>query len=94
VTGVDYDGPMLASFLDGFKGNRSRWSAGVIAGKTACTSSFGNATAATRLQGFVDSANSGGTQQAVFSSICDGDLTGALTEVIDQFQSACETIIL
>jgi hypothetical protein len=42
----------------------------------------------------VDAANNGTTQQAVFGSICDGNLQGALTQVVDKFQNACQTIIL
>jgi len=87
---VDYHPADLIAFLDGLKGHRSRWAAGVIAGETACTSAFGDATAATRLKDFVTQAGT----QAVFSSICAGDLTTALSEVIAKFQAACGDIIL
>lgn len=82
------------TFLDGLKGHRSRWAAGVIAGQTDCTSSFGDAAEATRLKEFVQMTNANGTQQAVFSSICSGNLTTALNDVLNKFQSACGNIIL
>lgn len=88
--GVDFHPQDLIQFLDTFKGNRSRWATGVIAGQTACTSSFGDATAATRLQEFVQMSGT----QGVFSSICVGNLTSGLQQVIEKFQSACGGIIL
>ncbi len=81
-------------FFDGLKGNRTRWAAGVIAGDGDCSSSFGSATNAARLKQFVDMANSAGSTQAVFSSICDGDLTIGLTKALNAFQDACGQIIL
>jgi hypothetical protein len=81
-------------FFDTLKGHRSRWAAGVIAGETACSSTFGNATEATRLKQFVQLTNANGSQQAVFSSICAGNLTMALSDVLAKFQSACGGIIL
>ena len=81
-------------FFDTLKGHRSRWAAGVIAGETSCNSSFGNAAEASRLKQFVQMANASGTQQAVFSSICAGNLTMALTDVLAKFQAACGGIIL
>jgi hypothetical protein len=66
----------------------------VIAGDGNCTSSFGDAVDAVRLKEFVQQANSGGTTQAVFSSICSGDLTGALQTTLNTFQAACGQIIL
>lgn len=82
------------AFLDTLKGNRTRWAAGVIAGQGNCMSSFGNAADGVRLKQFVDAANANGTQQAVFSSICDGNLTNGLKAALDLFQSACGQIIL
>lgn len=82
------------TFLDGLKGHRSRWAAGVIAGQTSCTSSFGDAAEATRLKEFVQMTNADGLEQAVFSSICSGNLTEALNDVLNKFQSACGNIIL
>jgi len=89
---VDYQPADLITFLDTLKGHRTRWAAGVIAGPTDCSSSFGNAAKATRLQDFVMQANSTSTQ-ASFSSICDGNLTGALQKTLDTFQAACGVVI-
>ncbi len=66
----------------------------MIAGDGDCSSSFGNAVNAARLKEFVQQANSQGTTQAVFSSICAGDLTIGLKNALDTFQSACGGIIL
>ncbi|HEU0033245.1 MAG TPA: hypothetical protein VFQ53_21580 [Kofleriaceae bacterium] len=81
------------AFLDALKGNRTRWAAGVIAGDGDCSSSFGMADDATRLKEFVTLANANGTTQAVFSSICAGDLTIGLKSALDTFQAACGNII-
>jgi hypothetical protein len=81
-------------FLDGLKGNRTLWAAGVIAGDGACSSGFGDAADGVRLKEFVTLANGNGSTQAVFSSICDGDLTVGLKEALDTFQAACGAIIL
>ena len=85
----------LVSFLDQVKGNRTKWAAGVIAGPGPgqCTGSFGDAVEAKRLKTFVQLANARGSTQAVFSSICTGDLTGGLQTALDTFQAACEGII-
>lgn len=92
---IDFQPADLISFLDTLKGHRSRWAAGVIAGPTACSSpGFGDATEAKRLKDFVNMTNANGTQQAVFSSICTGNLTMALSDVLAKFQSACGGIIL
>ncbi len=90
---VDFQPAHLIQFLDTLKGNRSRWAAGVIAGPTDCMSNFGSAAKATRLQDFVTQANANGTVQASFSSICDGNLTGALQKTLDTFQTACGVVI-
>jgi hypothetical protein len=82
------------TFFDQLKGNRTRWAAGVIAGQGNCSSSFGKAADGVRLKQFVDLANGGGTTQAVFSSICEGNLTNGLKAALDTFQSACGSIIL
>ena len=82
------------AFLDSLKGHRSRWAAGVIAGESSCSSSFGDAVEASRLKQFVQMANADGSQQAVFSSICAGNLTSALNDVLNKFQAACGGIIL
>ena len=91
---LDYSPANAVQFFDTLKGHRSRWAAGVIAGETACSSSFGMATEATRLKQFVQLTNSNGSQQAVFSSICAGNLTMALSDVLAKFQAACGGIIL
>ncbi len=90
----DYHPIDMVNFLDAYKGHRTRWAAGVIAGETACNSSFGDAAEASRLKQFVQAANSTGAQQAVFSSICSGSLTTALQDVLAKFQNACGQIIL
>jgi hypothetical protein len=89
---VDYQPADLVAFLDTLKGHRTRWAAGVIAGETDCSSSFGMAAKATRLQDFVTQANTSSTQ-ASFSSICDGNLTAALQKTLDTFQAACGVVI-
>jgi hypothetical protein len=81
-------------FLDTLKGNRTRWAAGVIAGEGNCSSGFGDAADGKRLKDFVAGANSNGYNQAVFHSICDGDLTSGLKDALDKFQQACGSIIL
>lgn len=75
------------TFLDTLKGDRGRWATAVIAGPTDCTSSFGDAAAANRLQEFVSQTG----QNAVFSSICEGSLAPALQDALDTFTAACET---
>ncbi len=91
---IDYQPADLIQFLDTLKGNRSRWAAGVIAGETDCNSGFGAAAEAKRLKQFVQLTNANGSQQAVFSSICAGNLTMALSDVLSKFQAACGGIIL
>jgi hypothetical protein len=91
---VDFNPADAVQYFDTLKGHRSRWAAGVIAGETACSSTFGNATEATRLKQFVQLTNANGSQQAVFSSICAGNLSMALSDVLAKFQSACGGIIL
>ena len=85
----DWNPADQVAFLDTLKGDHSRWAAAVIAGDGDCSSSFGQAADATRLKQFVQLSG----QQAVFSSICDGDLTIGLTKALDKFQAACGTII-
>ncbi len=91
---LNFNPPDAIQFFDTLKGHRSRWAAGVIAGETSCNSSFGSAAEATRLKQFVQMTNANGSQQAVFSSICAGNLTVALTDVLAKFQAACGGIIL
>ncbi len=73
--------------LDAVKGDRGRWATAVIAGKTKCTSSFGDAAEAKRLGQFVAATG----KNAVFSSICDGDLSQALKDALDKFGEACKS---
>jgi len=75
-------------FLDNLTGSRGRWATAVIAGPSACTSSFGDASNAANLQDFVTQTG----DNAVFSSICDGDLTSALAEAVATFDAACRTL--
>ena len=82
------------AFFDGLKGNRTRWAAAVIAGDGNCSSSFGDAADGVRLKQFVTAANGNGSKQAVFSSICDGNLSKSLKDALDLFQAACGAIIL
>ncbi len=72
-------------FLDGLKGGRGRWAAAVIAGEADCSSVFGNALQANKLQEFVSRAG----DNAVFSSICSGDLASPLQSALDTFNAAC-----
>lgn len=74
-------------FFDQLKGDRGRWATAVIAGPTDCSSEFGDAAAATRLQEFVQLTGT----NAVFSSICEGNLSGALQDALDTFTAACES---
>ena len=78
-------------FLDQYTGNPTRWATAIIAGPGPgqCSSSFGSADEATRL---IDFKNQVGTN-AVFSSICDGDLSTGLMQATMLFQSACGDII-
>lgn len=94
ITGLapDWNPADQVQFLDTLKGDRSRWAAAVIAGETDCMSSLGSASEAKRLKEFVTDAN-GNSTQAVFSSICDGDLSIGLSKALDVFQDACGNII-
>jgi hypothetical protein len=74
-------------FFDELKGDRGRWATAVIAGPTDCESEFGTAAAAPRLQQFVQLAGA----NAVFSSICEGNLAPALEAALDTFTAACDS---
>lgn len=76
----------FTSTLDTIKGERGRWAAAVIAGPNNCSSDFGDALNARRLQQFVSETGTNG----VFSSICQGDLSGALADALETFDAACE----
>ncbi len=85
----DYMPPSATvNFLDELTGARGRWATAVIAGPTSCSSSFGDAKRAANLQDFVSQTG----ENAVFSSICDGDLTSALGEAVATFDAACRTL--
>jgi hypothetical protein len=75
-------------FLDGVKGGRDRWAAAVVAGPGpgSCESDFGAALEARRLAAFTGETG----PNAVFSSICDGDLSASLSAALDTFTAACE----
>ena len=74
--------------LDTVANGAGRWATAVIAGEKACTSSFGDAVEAKRLKDFVGLAGNNGT----FSSICEGDLSGAIEKALDKFDAACKTL--
>ena len=76
------------AFLDQYTGNRARWATAVIAGPgpSTCNSGFGNADYAQRLDEFVTMTG----DNAVFSSICEGNLTTGLADALAVFASACD----
>jgi hypothetical protein len=76
-----------AAMLDTAAKGPGRWATAVIAGEKSCTSSFGDAVEAKRLKDFVGLAGKNGT----FSSICAGDLSGALQKALDTFDAACKS---
>jgi hypothetical protein len=80
------------TFLDGYAGNATRWAAAIVAGPGpgSCSSGFGDAQEATRLIQFKGLVG----QNAIISSICDGDLSVSLMQASTLFQSACGGIIL
>ena len=75
--------------VDGVKGDRGRWAAAVVAGAGPgnCSSEFGSAREGVRLRQFTDGVG----ENAVFSSICEGDLSVALDEALRTFEAACRT---
>ncbi|MBL4637618.1 MAG: VWA domain-containing protein [Kofleriaceae bacterium] len=74
------------NFLDALTGERGRWATAVIAGPSSCESSFGTASAALNLQNFVTQTG----ENAVFSSICSGNLVAPLEEALAKFDAACQ----
>jgi len=76
----------FVSALDAVKGGRDRWAAAVMAGPQACKSSFGDAKEAVRLKEFVGKTG----DNAVFSSICSGDLITPLQNALNVFDAACK----
>jgi hypothetical protein len=77
------------AFLDDYTGARGRWAAAAIAGPgpDRCTSEFGDADYAERLDQFIDQTGTNG----VLTSICAGDLTTGLADAVALFETACET---
>jgi hypothetical protein len=77
------------SVYDTVKGDRGRWALAMIAGPGpgTCTSAFGDAIEGVRLRRFVDMAG----ENVTFSSICDGDLSGALMNALETFDAACQS---
>ena len=73
--------------LDSVKEERGRWATAVIAGPNDCSSPFGSAAEATRLKDFVSQTG----DNAIFSSICEGDLTIGLQQALDTFEEACNS---
>jgi hypothetical protein len=80
--------PGYAAFLDELTGGPGRWAVAVIAGPGPgqCSSDFGSAQEASRLAELVALAGDNG----VFGSICDGDLSLALSEALATFDAACQ----
>jgi hypothetical protein len=74
--------------LDTVANGAGRWATAVIAGDKQCSSAFGDAIEAKRLKDFVALAGKNGT----FASICDGDLTKALSKALDTFDAACRQL--
>jgi hypothetical protein len=73
--------------FDTAKKGHDRWATAAIAGPSACMSAFGSATEAVRLKELVMKSGS----QAVFSSICEGDLAKSLDDALHTFKAACES---
>lgn len=79
--------------LDTFKGDRSKWAVSIIAGPpggSECMSNFGTAAPGNRLKEFTDAVG----KNAVYSSICEGDLSGSLEDAVNTFNIACNDIVL
>ena len=75
--------------FDTVKMQRKGWATAVIAGDKdpLCTSSFGDANYAERLISFVEDTG----DNAVLSSICDGDLAKSFGKALDTFTGACDS---
>jgi hypothetical protein len=73
-------------FLNNLTGGPGRWAVAVIAGATDCESEFGGAEEAVRLKEFVALAG----DNAVLSSICEADLSVALEDALNTFDTACD----
>ncbi len=72
--------------FDNIKGGSGRWAAAIVAAQSDCMSTLGDATEATRLKQFAAAA---GDDSVAWSSICSGDLTGALQAALDKFDASC-----
>lgn len=83
--GLEPVADVIAS-LDAVKGDRGRWAAAVIAGRTSCMSAFGAAEESVRLQQFTTMAGT----NVVFGDICGGNLAPVLQDALDNFQAACD----
>lgn len=83
----------IASKLDTFKGDRSKWALSVIGWHPNDASCEGALHEQSRpaevLASIVDEAG----DNAIFSSICNEDLSGALTDAMNNFNFACESFI-
>ena len=79
----------IVAAIDGVKGDRGRWAVAAIAGPGpgSCSSAFGDAIEATRIRDF----NGIVGENAVFTSICEGDLAAALMTALDTFDAACQS---
>jgi len=74
--------------MDAIKGERGRWAAAIIAGRTDCTSpGFGQAVEGIRLKAVAAAS----PDNVVFGDICMGDLDASLQQALDTFQAACES---
>jgi len=76
------------AFLDDYAGGEGRWAVAAIAGPRQCSSVFGDADEAFRLKELVNQAGDTGR----FGSICDGDLSLALGQALETFDTACQNL--
>ena len=74
-------------FNDLYQG-KERWAAIVVAGPVDCSSGFGDAIAAVRMQRFIDMVGNNG----VFADICSGDLAQGLQEGLEKMMVACDEL--
>jgi hypothetical protein len=82
VVGLDH----YLGFLDNLKDVRGRWATVVIAGPNPVPDGC-EAYTASRLLDFVDQTG----DNAIFRSICTGNLASALSDALDTFEAACES---
>jgi hypothetical protein len=86
-TGMELPVDDFITAFDKIKGTHGRWASAVTAGPMDCMSAFGSATEAARLKDYVQKTGA----QAVFSSICDGDLSKSLDDALHTFSAACDS---